>query len=368
MAEVRLKTFYPENAVTDSAEMNANNNALEGSLAANTINAENVRAEGIDFRNLQESLHIKEIGQLNNGYTISFGTLPATGARYDSYSVDINEPKEKPINHDETGATNTGVNKGTKLRLNGTAGVALTGAELITTQWNVNVMDNLIHANRAELVTKLIDTTTKDGGVGAPHPYGSGIGEWYWIIYPKFNTISNALNDSDFKDAKTAGLVDGTAFLDPTTITGINSITNNYRDFDERRWDHTMLVPSIFTAAGNVSTSPFIMKNIDKDGADSNNTLGGPQMMHSSFSLQVKASPGKTLFGVQLFISGYWRMHALKAGIGIGTDIGSFLEFEVCDPSRTNAGGDPIPLYGVSGQLALERIQTSCIIHKTTGA
>jgi hypothetical protein len=112
------------------------------------------------------------------------------------------------------------------------------------------------------------------------------------------------------------------------------------------------------------------MKNIDKDGADSDNTLGGPQMMHSSFSFKVKddVAGGKTLFGVQLFISGYWRMHALKAGIGIGTDIGSFLEFEVCDPSRTNAGGDPIPLYGVSGALALERIQTSCIIHKTTGA
>ena len=230
MAEVKLKTFYPENAVTDSAEMNANMNALEGSLGSGDIDEENVRAEGIDFRNLSESLHIADIGQLNNGYQISFGALPATGARYDSYSIDINEPKEKPINHDDAGATNTAIGKGTKLRVNGTAGEDLTGAELITVQWNVNVMDNLLHTPIAELVTKLIDTTTKDGGTGAPHPYGSGIGEWFWIIYPKFNVTSNALTDSDFQDAKSAGLVDGTDFLRPDTITGTNSISNNYFD------------------------------------------------------------------------------------------------------------------------------------------
>jgi len=370
MAEVKLKTFYPENAVTDSAEMNANMNALEGSLGSGDIDETNVRAEGIDFRNLSESLHIAEIGQLNNGYQISFGTLPAADARYPSYSVDINDPKELPINHDETGTTNTAVSKGTKLRINGTAGEDLTGAELITVQWNVNVMDNLLHTPIAELVTKLIDTTTKDGGTGAPHPYGSGIGEWFWIIYPKFNVTSNALNDSDFQDAKSAGLVDGTDFLRPDEITGINSISNNYFDFDERRWDHTMIIPSMFASAGNVGTSPFLMKNADKDGADNNNALGGPQMFHSSFSLQVKdgVAAGKKLYGVQLFISGYWRMHASVAGIGIGNDVGAFLEFEDCQPDKTNTDGDPIPIYGVSGQLALERIQTSCIIHKTKGA
>ena len=131
-----------------------------------------------------------------------------------------------------------------------------------------------------------------------------------------------------------------------------------------------MIIPSMFASAGNVGTSPFLMKNADKDGADNNNALGGPQMFHSSFSLQVKSgvASGKKLYGVQLFISGYWRMHASVAGIGIGNDVGAFLEFETCEPDKVNSDGDPIPIYGVSGQLALERIQTSCIIHKTKGA
>jgi hypothetical protein len=370
MAEVKLKTFYPDNGPVDSAEINANNNALEGSLGSGDIDEENMRSEGIDFRNLSESLHIREVGQLNNGYQLSFGTLPATDARYNSYSVDTNEPKEVPLNHDDTGTTNTAISKGTKLRLNGTAGVDLAGNELISVNFNVNVIDNLHHTPSTELLSKLVDTTTKDGGSGATRPYGSGVGEWFWIIYPKFNVTSNSLTDSDFQTPKQAGLVDGTDFLDPSEITGINSISNNYFDFDERRWDHVTIIPELFVAASDVSTSPFIMKQCDKDGADNNNALGGPQNHYGTFTFKVKddVAAGKKLFGIQLYISGYWRMHAQSAGGGIGQDIGAFLEYEICDPSRTNTDGDPIPLYGVEGAIAIERIQTSCIVHATPGA
>jgi len=370
MSEVKLKTFYPGNGPTDAAELNANNNALQGSLGTGDIDDENVRAEGIDFRNLSEDLHVYSIGRLNNGYQLGLGNLPAVDARYNSYSVDVNEPKEVPINHDETGTTNTAISKGTKLRLNGTVGVALGGNELIRTNWNVNVMDNLHHTPSTELLTALIDTTTKDGGSGATYPYGSGIGEWFWIIYPKFNVTSNALNDADFQTAKQAGLVDGTDFLDPSEITGINSIPNNYFDFNERRWDHVSIIPEIFTSASDVSTSPFILKNADKDGASTTGALGGPRMINGTFNFKVKngVAAGKILYGVQLYISGYWRMMATIAGTGIGNDIGAFLEYEICDPSRTNSGGDPIPLYGVEGAIALERVQTSCIVQRPTGA
>ena len=364
MAEVKLVTFYPKNGVTDSTELNANNTALEGSLGSADINNQNVRAEGIDFRNIEETLHVAEIGQLNNGYQLAFGTLPAADARYPSYSLDINDPKELPINHDETGTTNTAISKGTKLRLQGTAGQSLEGNELVRINWNVNVMDNLLHTPTTELVSALIDTTTKDGGSGATYPYGSGIGEWFWIVYPKFNVTSNALNDADFQTAKEAGLVDGTDFLDPSEITGVNSISNNYFDFDERRWDHVMIIPEVFASATDVNTSPAILKYADKDGGDSNQAMAGPHMYHGNFNFKVKSdvAANKKLFGIQLYISGYWRMHATVAGTGIGTDVGAFLEFDECDPSAGT------PLYGTSGQLALERIQTSCLIHKTKGA
>ena len=61
MAEVKLKTFYPDNGVVDSNEINANKNALQGSLGSGDINEQNVRSEGIDFRNISENLNIKKL-------------------------------------------------------------------------------------------------------------------------------------------------------------------------------------------------------------------------------------------------------------------------------------------------------------------
>ena len=43
------------------------------------------------------------------------GAVPSSDARYNSYSVDVNQPKEVPLNHDNTGTTNTAVSKGTIL-------------------------------------------------------------------------------------------------------------------------------------------------------------------------------------------------------------------------------------------------------------
>ena len=371
MSEVKPKNFYPENGITDSGEVNANYNAFEGSLGANDINNENVRTEGIDLRNLgQRPIH-KYIGQLNNGYLLSIGDVPAAGARYQSYSVDVNEPKEVPINHDSSGSTSTSIGDGTKLRVNGTAGASFEGGEVIHISWNVNMFTNFPHTPLNELVTKLIDTATKDGGTGASHPYGSGIGEWCWLVYPKFNTTSSALNDSDFEDATDAGLDTG-AYLDPSAITGTNSIGNNHRTFDDFKWDHVMVMPSVFFSAGNVSTSPYLLINSagSTTGGSAAGALGGPQMFNGSFSLKVKdnVTDSLRLYGIQLYISGYWRMHGNTNGTGSPMNNGMFLEYEICNPSRTNTDGDPIPLYGVEGEVGLERVQTHFVIYTTAGS
>lgn len=372
MAEVKLKTFYPANGPTDAAEMNANNSALEGSLGGiSGINQQNMRAEGIDRRNISQNLIVAAYGRLNNGYLINLGVTAAAGARYDSYSLDTSV-RERPINHDSSGATSTAPGDGTKLRVVGTAGYECGGNELIRVNANINLWSNAIHTPVAELVTKLIDTTTKDGGSGATYPYGSGIGEWCWLVYPKFNVTSNALNDADFQTAYDAGLVDGLNFLDPTTFTGSPpSIANRFEDFEDKRWDHVTVIPENYFAASDVGNSPTLMINSSPAMGNDNDRLGGPQIIKCSFAFKVRndVAAGKRLYGVQWYCSGYWRMHGQSAGVGIGDkNCGMFLEGDICDPSRTNSGGDPIPLYGVEGQLHLERCQTSIIIHRTMGA
>ena len=55
-------------------------------------------------------------------------------------------------------------------------------------------------------------------------------------------------------------------------------------------------------------------------------------------------------------------------GTGSPMNNGMFLEYEECDPSRTNTDGDPIPLYGVEGEVGLERVQTHFVIYTTAGS
>ena len=370
MGTVKLQTFYPNNGEVKAAEVNANNNALEGSLGGLLkINEGNIRAEGIDRRNLSENLTVLEINRLNNGYQVSTSTVVAAGARYNSASVDVNQYKESAINHDAAGNTNTLPSKGTKMRVNGTAGEALTGGELVRVNHNVTVHANVPNAPIANLANALIDTTTKDGGTGATYPYGSGVGEWCWCIYPKFNVTSNALNDADFTDAKTAGLITtGNNFFDPLAIAaGIPSPNAWFADFDDIRFDHVLVVPDVFFSASNVSTSPFLMINSGAStGGTTNGQLGGPQMFNTSFQFKVSAdvAGGKRLYGIQLYVSGYWRIHGNTSGSGNPMNAGLFLESEPCNPSRVNASGDPIPQYGVNGAIHLERVQSSVLIHR----
>ena len=370
MASVKPKTFYPENGVTDSAEVNANYNAYEGSLGNSDINNENIRTEGVDYRNLDERPIHSYVGLVTNNYKLAIGASPATGAIYLS-NTESGGQNEYPINHDSAGNTNTGIGVGTKLQLNGTAGVPLHTVSHIHLNWDINVFQNYMHAHRNELVSKLLDTTTKDGGTGATHPYGSGIGEWCWLVYPKFNTTSNALNNSDFDDAKTAGIIDSSIpALQPDGVIG-NSIATNYRAFHSHIWDQVMVIPEAFFACGSNTNSPFLFKNVDKDtvGGDASISLGGPQMFNGSYTIKVKdnVSNSLNLYGVQLYISGYWRMHS-NATIGGNPDCGMFLEYDECDPSKVNTDGDPIPEYGVDGRIAIERTQINALVYSKAGA
>jgi hypothetical protein len=377
MGNVKLETFYPGNEAIQSTKINANNGALETSTAG--YNEQNVSREGIDFRQFDKSPMLKARNVVDSGQELTTGTTVGTGARYSSYaSYGITQA---PIAHNSTGATDTSAGNGTKVPLPGVSssvdasGVAITGGELIRVNWTTVIWQNIpANGSLADHVTALIDTNTKDGGTGATYPYGSGIGEWCWLIWPRFNTTSSSLLNSDFTDAKTAGLDPNSVkdYFEPGIAPSItNTGIGDFVDFNERRWDHIMVVPSMFLSAGNVSTGPALQlyhtNTVGYSARSSPLALGGPQGRSSSFYIKVPTGiTAKTLYGVQLYISGYWRMHGNSAGTGMGgaPDAGMFLENDPCNPSRVNTDGDPIPQYGVSGQLHIERTHINVTVHR----
>jgi hypothetical protein len=199
MGNVKLERFYPKNEAITAAKINNNSSALEGSTAG--YNQENVSREGIDFRQFDKSPMLIARNVVDSGQELTTGTTVGTGARYKSYAT--YNIAQQPIAHNSTGATDTSAGNGTKVPLPGVSssvdasGVQLTGGELIRVNWSTVIWQNIpANGSLADHVTALIDTTTKDGGTGATHPYGSGIGEWCWLIWPRFNTTSASLLSS----------------------------------------------------------------------------------------------------------------------------------------------------------------------------
>lgn len=367
MGSVKLETFYPNNGTATAAGVNQNSSALNGSTSG--LNKENLRNEAIDRIQIDEVPTLKVINTQYNSYELALGTNNSANAKYESYAN--YNTKESEINHDNTGTTNTAVGKGTKMYVPDAAGTQMEAGDLITVKWSVMQWAEFTDVTYDKLVSILIDTTTKDGGAGATYPYGSGVGEWCWLIYPKFNVTSNALNDGDFVDAKTAGLVDGLDFLDPANETGD---VGGYVDFTAKRFDHTAVVSTHFLSATNVVTDPALYITAHYDGPDDNSPtgkLGAPKMINSEFSFRVKddVAGGTTLYGIQLYVSGYWRMHGDSSGTGLvagPNDCGMFLESDQCNPT---GGGNPAAVeYGISGKIGIERAQVTVMIHSKKGA
>tara|TARA_R100001230_G_C5678935_1_gene185223 strand:+ start:151 stop:1254 length:1104 start_codon:yes stop_codon:yes gene_type:complete len=367
MGNVKLTTFYPDNGTTSATEVNANSSALASSTSA--INQENIRNEGIDRIQLNNMPLLKVINTQYNSYELATGGINSANSMYSSYAN--YSVRESPINHDNNGTTNTAVGKGTKMYVPDAAGYLAVAGDVITVKWACMQWAEFTDVTYDKLVTNLIDSTTKDGGAGATYPYGSGVGEWCWLIYPKFNTTSNALNNSDFTDAKTAGLVSGTDFIKPGSETpGIGG----YKEFDERRWDHTSVVSTHFLSATNVTTDPALYITAHYNGPDDSSPtgkLGAPKMINGEFSFKVKSDVAADLklFGIQLYVSGYWRMHGDSGGTGLvagPNDCGMFLEDKQANPT---GGGNPANVeYGVSGKIGIERAKVSVIITSVKGA
>lgn len=352
MSFIRRTNFYPDNQVTSATEVNANNNAINGSTGR--LDAFNVRIEGIDMVNLSGNPHIKWLGRVDNGAYASLGTAPSTynGWIYNAFTIpgtpagqhysqtgSINATFDYPINHDNTFTINNAANVGTKLQVNSTTGIALEHHMKIQVDWNVNVWD-IYHnglVNRvspASYMSELVDTALS----------GIGVGEYYYLIYPKFNTIGSSLTNSDFQAPQDAGFYQDLGdddYFTPDDLTNGNS--DVLYAFQSRRFDHCSIVPMhIVTATETASGGGRFATYAGYDIQSQEYQLaGGPMQIcgQHTFEVNVAAGGGKTLYGVQMFISGPYRLNSQ----------GQFLESE-----RTDPGGSPAQ-YGVDVSVALER-------------
>lgn len=354
MSEINLTKFYPGNGPTNAFEVNANNNAINGSTGR--IDGQNVRIEGIDMVNLSGNPHVRWLGRCDNTAWATLGTAPATynGWIYNAYTIpgtpagqhysqtgSINAEFEYPINHNSsfTISTTAGNGNGTKLQVNSTSGIALEQHMQIQVSWNVNVWDvyhngSVSRISPASYMSQLTDDSLT----------GIGIGEYYYFIYPKFNTISSALSDADFQSADNAGfyqdLGDGD-YLDPDDLTP--AFSDVLFDFSARRFDHMSVVPMhIITATDTASGGGrFATYQTYDFSTQDYQSAGGPQNIcgQHTFEVNVASGGGKTLYGVQLYVSGPWRINGE----------GCFLESE-----RTLPGGSPAE-HGVDVSLVLER-------------
>jgi hypothetical protein len=352
MSEINLVKFYPANGTTDAAEANANNGAINGSTGR--IDGQNTRLEGIDMVNLSGNPHILYVDRQDNQAFAPLATAPATynGWIYNAFTItgspsgqhfsltgSASAVMEYPINHDNLFAINTAVNKGTKMQVNGTNGIALQQHQQLQVQWNVNVWDilhngNVSRTSPASYMSVLVDSATA----------GIGVGEYYYFIYPKFNTVSSNLNNSEFKSADNAGfyqdLGDGDYFA-PEDL--VNGSSDTQFAFSARRFDHCSIVPmhlvtSTETASGGGRFATYQTYDFSTQDYQS---AGGPHNIcgQHTFEVNVAGGGGKTLYGVQMFISGPWRLNA----------DGCFLESEITDPSATPAKN------GVDVSIVLER-------------
>lgn len=352
MSRVKLTSFYPANDTTDAAEANANNSAINGSTGR--LDGENARNQGIDMVNLADNPHILFVGRQDNQAYESFGSAPTThnGWVYNAFTIpgtpagqhysqtgSVNVDFEYPINHDNTFTINTAHSNGTKMRVNSTSGIRLKQHQKIQVQWNVNVWD-IYHNGLANRVTpsKYMSQLVDSGQSGV------GIGEYYYLIYPKFNCVSNSLTDGDFKSPDRAGFYDDFGsgdYFAPAALTNGNS--DAQFDFTQRRFDHCSVVPMhLITATQTATGGGRFATYATYDFSTQEFQSAGPAMMISgqhTFNVNKADGGGKTLFGVQMFISGPYRLNSN----------GQFLESERTDPTGTPAQN------GVDVSVVLER-------------
>ena len=336
---------WPDNGITNPTDTNAYYSEIQ--TQSGQIDGGNVRTEGVDTRNFVVDCQVKWAGTQQNNAEFPLGLTPLpAGANYGNYSDD--SVREHPVNHNQTGITSTVPGVGTKMIVGGATGIPLVADDVIRVKWTAqifktrpatqNTSGNIPRLNMH--ASDLITTTARADGATD----GSGAGEWCYLLYPKVNVTSNALTDADFLTVSNANLYFA-AVADPAVVVpGIGGALNCAASFP-----HVSVVPMCILTQGTSNDDPGYTFYATGD----NTNVGGIRRpITVSGSITLKASGAVTLYGIQLYASGIWRMTATA------TNGQLFLEDVECDPLNNR--------FGVSQTIVISSAQISAIIHKNS--
>lgn len=334
----KFSNNWPDNPKVEAATYNTIYSNLATVSAG--IGDGNVRTEGIDTRNIMADPLVLFRGTQYNGYEGSLGASPIPAAtNYGNFSDDTT--KESAINHNSGGFSSTVPGQGTKLVIgDGTSGITLAAGDIVRLSWQVQVWKVRSNTNTSTNVatlnmhaSDLITTAARSDGAND----GSGIGEWCYLIYPKVNTTSNALNDADFGTVSAKNLYYATV-ADPggATVGMGNGLLMAGSSFD-----HCSVVDmAILTQGDQATTSGMIFQAT----GDNNAATGVRRPYTVTGGITLKATQAMTLFGIQLYTSGVWRMNVA------GSNAKLFLENVECDPANSRFGVSMTVTYA-SAQL-----------------
>ena len=336
---------WPDNNTTSASGVNSIYSDIQ--TQTGVIDSGNVRTEGIDTRNLVANQHVKWAGTQHNGCEFALGLSPyPAGAQYGDYATD--GVRETPINHNQTGISSTVPGVGTKMQVNGTSGIALVANDIVRIKWTVCLWKVRERVNSSAAVAQLnmhasdlITTVARaDGSTD-----GSGVGEWCFLVYPKINVSSNALTDADFLTVSGANMYYA-AVADPKTI--VPGLGNG--ELINAKFPHVSVVPMCILAQGTSDDDPGYTTYAT---GDSNATSGIRRPLTISGCITLRANANMTLYGIQLYSSGCWRMNAQGTPLA---NASLYLEDQECN------GALGTPKYGVSQSPVYESASVSAMI------
>ena len=336
---------WPDNGITDATSTNNYYNEIQ--LQSGQIDAGNIRTEGVDTRNFVVDAQVKWAGSQQNNAEFPLGLTPLpAGANYGNYSDD--SVREHPVNHNQSGIASTVPGVGTKMIVGGATGIALVANDIIRVHWTAQIFKTRpatqnTSGNIPRLNMHASDLITTAARADAATD-GSGVGEWCYLLYPKVNVTNNALNDADFLTVSNANLYFA-AVADPSVVVpGIGGALGCAASFP-----HVSVVPMCLLTQGTSNDDPGYSFYATGDSM----ATGGIRRPYTvSGSITLKASAPVTLYGIQLYASGIWRMTATT------TNAQLFLEDVECDPVNNR--------FGVSQTIVISSANVSAIIMKNS--
>ena len=355
MSRANIINVYPDNPVIDAGVLN--NQYAQVQTATGLINQENVRFEGIDTRQISTNPVIVYAGQFSNGYKLTVPSTPAAGSLYLAKS-DPTWPyggnvSEIPINHDNTGTKTTVIGNGTKFNLNGGIGIPIQVGDVIRIDldiqaWSIQeqistVSDDPLGVLAAAERTKLCNGVAGQNNLHGGN-FGSGMGEWCSLIYPKVNITSGVGTDANYVPLSTAFNIIGAPDFGNLlgNSGGANPPGGSFFDL-QNDFDNTLVLPIHQMSSTQFLNRPAFMPYYEGhlNTTYANGNFDMPPLREAT-SIIFVANANVTLYSIQLYYSGIWRMAAN------GNTPLLYLEGQDCDPAL---GGQH---FGVSTGVFLE--------------